>query len=390
MRYVLSAIFLFAALMLGAQAQAKILAKDAGPGAVWIEAKGEAPLEGEETAYQKEALDRARRAALEEGGKTFIESQTQVENFETVKDQIYSYTEGLVTDVTTIRKGEAGDRYFVVIQCKVHTSDLENKWQALRALVESRGKPRVMVTISETVNGVYSRSGTAQTIIQDELLKRRIPMVDESQMKAISENDLKEAQLDQDLAKVIAIGKRFNAEIIIVGTSEARNEGVAQTYGVPLHRFNAEVQIRAVKTSNGELMSSKRASANASAREQQKAEKDCMAKAAQDISIETVRQLVSMWFFEEDRGNNITVNIDGVSYNSLRKLETALKANKKIKNVNRRSYAKKVAQIEVQAMMTPDQLVDAIMDSKAGEFDVKGTGASTIDLTAKEGDGGGE
>jgi len=348
---------------------------------VWVETRGEAPLEGDEESYKKEALDVARRNALEEAGKTFIESQTKVENFETIYDRIFSYTEGLVTDITFLKRGEDDDRYVVVIRCKVHTEGLENKWQALRALVDRRGKPRIMVTISETINGRYSRSGTAQTMIQDELLKRRMPLVDEGQMKAIKEGELKDAQLDQDIAKIAAIGRRLNAEIVVVGTSEARYEGAVTTYGVNLHRHNAEVQVRAVKTSTGELIVSKRSSQNASARERQKSEKDALAKAGQRVSIDTVRQLISTWFFEEDRGANVTLNIKGISYKALRNLEKYLKSEKKVKNVNRRAYARKNAQIEVQTLLSVDELVDLVMDSEVAEFDVAGTHASAVDLT---------
>jgi len=279
MRACLAFVTAAAIVLLSPVARARILKRDAGPGAVWVEAKGEAPLEGDEEDYKKEALDRAKRAALQEGGRTFIESQTKVEDFETIYDRVFTYTEGIVTDTEILKQGEKYDRYYVKIRCKVHTANLVNKWQALRALIERRGKPRIMVTIGERVNNRYSRTSTAQTLIQDELLKRNMPLVDEAQMKAINDKQLQAAQLEQNLAAIAAIGRKFNAEIVIAGMCESKYEGMKQTYGVPLHRANAELTLKAVKTSDGTLMVSKRVSMNASARERNKAEKDAMANA---------------------------------------------------------------------------------------------------------------
>jgi len=372
---------LFAVLLAAPAANAKILSKSAGPGAVWVRVRDKAPYEDDKDAARKEALERAMRRALEEGGKIFIESQTKVENFETIHDRIFTYTEGIVTDVTVEKEGILDSEFYVVyIVCKVHTQDLVNKWQALRALVEKRGKPRIMVTISETINRRYSRSGTAQTLIQDELLKRRMPLVDERQMQSLKELELKEAQLDQNLSKIVQLAKQQNAEIVIVGTSEANYEGVRTTYGVNLHKYNAEVQVRAVKTSTGELMVSKRASVNASATERQKAEKDALAKAGKAVALDTVRQLVSMWFFEEDRGANIVVRINGIGYKPLKKMMDFLERNKKVKSAKRRSYKRKVAVVEVQTHLDVDALIDLIMDSGAAEFEVDETGASNIML----------
>jgi len=373
-------------LVVALPSEAKILNRDAGPGAVWVETKGEAPIEGDEDAYKKEALDRAKRAALEEGGRTFIESQTKVENFQTIKDQIFTYTEGIVTDTTILKKGERYDRYYVKIRCKVHTQGLANKWQALRALIEKRGKPRIMVVIAETNNGVYSRSGSAQTLLQDELLKRRMPLVDESQMKAISEKQLKAAQLDQDLATIAAIGRKFNAEIVIAGVCEGRYAGIQNAYGVNLHRSNAELTLKAVKTSNGDLLVSKRVSINASARERQKAEKDAMAKAGQAIALPVINDLVRQWFFEEDRGMNITVKITKIGYREMRKMQKALKKNKKIKSVNRRNYSNKIVEFEVQTMYNSTELLDVIMDLEIAELDVKVQQPNILELVVIEED----
>jgi len=103
-------------------------------------------------ANRQMAINDAKRAAVEQGVGSLIDSKTKMANFEILSDKIYSRASGYVTNYSILSEGKAPDGvYTVTIQAEVQTASIKNDLRAIGILMAQIGNPRFMaVYIPET------------------------------------------------------------------------------------------------------------------------------------------------------------------------------------------------------------------------------------------------
>lgn len=81
--------------------------------------------EGREPIAREKALEEAKRAAIEKALGTRMESRTVVENFQVIRDRIFSHASGYLSNVEVLeeRKTDFGT-YEVTIRAEVKTSEM--------------------------------------------------------------------------------------------------------------------------------------------------------------------------------------------------------------------------------------------------------------------------
>lgn len=199
-----------------------------GEGETEVLAEGVAALsfQGGADIARDHALDDALRKAVEQGVGVYINSETQVENFQLLSDNIYSRTRGYVTGYRIISEGQDGDLYRVVVRAVVNTGDIENDLAAIGILLEEQGRPRVMVVVKElddwsdlsdegaTISGVL-----LETMLLDQFRQKGFPVVDAATVEDILQREQLRLILSGDDQTAALIGLEAGAEIIITGTA---------------------------------------------------------------------------------------------------------------------------------------------------------------------------
>src|SRR5574341_2097406 len=100
-------------------------------------------------AARDQAIDDAMRKAVQQALGTYVKSETLVENFQLVSDQILSWSAGYVKKYNILRERRTPDNtYEVEMQAVVNLTDLRTDDDALAKLIEKEN-PRVMVMIAE-------------------------------------------------------------------------------------------------------------------------------------------------------------------------------------------------------------------------------------------------
>ncbi len=101
---------------------------------------------GREMIAREKALDEAKRAAIEAAMGTAVESRTVVENFEVVKDQIFSRSAGYLKDLQIIdeTKTDLGT-YEVTIQADVQIPALIDDLDRFRDMIRWQKNPRISI-----------------------------------------------------------------------------------------------------------------------------------------------------------------------------------------------------------------------------------------------------
>lgn len=215
-----------------------------------VEGIGVAAGEGE--GAQKEALSKALRNAIERALGVMVSSESLVKNFQLIEDTIYSNVDGYVTNYEILEdnKGEGGITR-IKVKAEVENSKLENDLRGIKVILEAKGNPKTMVLINESFDG--DPYPLISSSIEDYLNKKTFPLVDRNQIALIKEEDSKDLANDPEKAKIL--GARYGAELLITGVAEGRMGSINESYGVKVYSCSSTLNIKAVSSDTGALLS---------------------------------------------------------------------------------------------------------------------------------------
>ena len=198
--------------------------------------------EGRRDIARDRAIKDALRKAVEQGVGTFISSETVVENYEVLKDRIFSKAEGYVSEYKVVRERAEDGLYRVLVRAKVKLGDIKRDLQAIGILVERRGRPRTMVLVGDD---------DVRALVEERLISLNFPLVDYGTVVRNTEKDVLDAALkgDRKLARKVAM--RNGAEIYVIGSVKTE-EGIYRGRKV----YSVKLRLKAVEAATGELLAS--------------------------------------------------------------------------------------------------------------------------------------
>ena len=99
-----------------------------------------------------QALKNAQREAVEQGVGAYVDATTLTQNFEVIRDEIFSASQGFIREFQVLREGRSsgGSAYEVVIRADVQDSRIVDTLTALRVLHQKMGNKRVMIVYAPT------------------------------------------------------------------------------------------------------------------------------------------------------------------------------------------------------------------------------------------------
>ncbi|MCW5830054.1 MAG: flagellar assembly protein T N-terminal domain-containing protein [Deltaproteobacteria bacterium] len=236
---------------------------------------GESVLEGDNVAVARDrALQAAFRNAVEQVVGIVVRSESEMRDFELVRDEIYSQSKGFVQNYEIVSEAPSGDgAYKVTIRARVSTKVLQDSIRDMVDiyLVKNSNKPRTMIFLKEqnvgdTTAAVESANrggralvesismGTVENSMTQVLTDNGFPMIDPQTVSkqiavvgAIGAADITDAQAKK-------LGELTKAEIVIYGNafSKAGN----QIPGTPLHTVSGGLSIKVVHTDTGKIIAS--------------------------------------------------------------------------------------------------------------------------------------
>ena len=135
-----------------------------------VTAEGSAAIiNGNIASAKNQALLNAQREAVEQGVGVILDSKTRSENFQVIKDEVLTSSQGFVTKYLIVCEGQTPDRlsYKVKIKADVAQNLLEDKLSALRILNKKMGNKRVMVVYySDNPNALKRNHGATTAALQ--------------------------------------------------------------------------------------------------------------------------------------------------------------------------------------------------------------------------------
>jgi len=334
-------------------------------------AEGVGDTAGGQAMARDAAVWDALRQAVEQALGAFIQSESIVENYQLISDNIFSKTAGYIQKYHILEEVFRDDLYRVKIKAYVVSGKLENDLAAIGLLMLQKHKPRVMVVIPEqhlARRKVPDPAG--ETEIIKRLLEKGFKIVDQSQVKRIRYNDQVRAALAGDDKTAAKIGLQYGAEVIIVG--EAFSE-FATSGGVlgSMISCRARVEARAIRTDTGEIIAADGKYAAGIDISENIAGKKALQNAGGQLGDYLITQILSGWRSEVVDATTVQLIIIGVDYQQFAKFKMLLKGSVRgVKAIHQRSFSGKRGVLDIDFKGDPQALAEELALKDFGNFKV--------------------
>jgi len=302
---------------------------------------------GTDLSANDEALNRAMRKAIEMGVGSIIDSETMVENYQLLDDQVYSHVKGYVKSYEVINEEVTADGITkVTIRAVVALGMLQKDIKALKITWKRRGNPRIMFIFSEIVDGLEQAGAVTQTTFENAFLKKDFPLIDKSQLQSIKERDA--AMNYADPLKAAELGRRFGAEIVVVGQATSDLVDSSRPYGVSVFAYEATISAKAIKTDSAEMMASDQATAVARGGGRIPTARDSLRNASNELADRLMRQIVERARSEAFNRVNVQLIGDKAGARNRRDFMEELSQMRGIFSVNERSFGNGISIMDVE------------------------------------------
>ena len=253
---------------------------------------------------------------------------------------------GEFTDTwSVVNDGPDGNVYRVTIKAVFHREKLSHALLAIGVKQRTRTWGRVMVVIPEQHLTRFIPDPAAETEIVRQFVEAGYKVVDAQQIQAIRYNDQASAAAKGDNAAAAAIGRKFGAEIIIVG--EAFSQAVEGFGGRPTCR--ARVEARMLRTDDATILAAHGAHQSAPEASEELASKKSLANAGGAVARYFLDQMDKRARTEAGQPRAIELVVSGIAYRNFAVLKDAMKDRiAGILRYNQRNYESERAELEVE------------------------------------------
>lgn len=212
--------------------------------------------EGVSQISREDAIRQAQRSAVEEAVGVFIQSRTEIENFELKKDKILSKTQGYIKRFAVLKESKEGNLFKLKVSATVSLDKIKDDLIAMKILLESMERPKLMILIDEDYKSMDNLGmGIASTEMASLLGAKGFELVDKSQVDAVMNNNQGRQALAGNANAAKALGLKFGAQYVIVGKAVAQDAGEAYP-GSGIKSIQASLQLKVIQTQTGLVLGS--------------------------------------------------------------------------------------------------------------------------------------
>ncbi len=358
-----------------------------------IEAVGTGTIfEGDVAGARDRAIDDALRQAVEQALGTYIESETRVQNYQVVDDNILSWTRGYVRNYTIISDyKKTPELYEVRLRAEVELGDLQRDAEAVKSLIERMGNPRVMVIIDEQNIGDPTgrfrwfevNMTAAETAIMQKFMDSDFPVVDPGTVRENIKREQVLAALQGDNRAAAAIGTSFGAEVVITGKAVAT---VAIGFNMAgMKSCQANITARVVETDVGRVLAT--ASEHAAYPHIDEVTGGTMAiqKAATKLADGLIAKILAKWRDKYYNLGEVKIVLRGLE--SMAQLSDFVNTAKfylrGVKDIYQRHYGGGAAELDVKISGNATQLAREFERRDFGRFTITVESVSANRITAR-------
>jgi len=338
-----------------------------------VEAAGVAVVSGDNAAVARDAaIADALRKAVEQELGAMVSSDTVVENYQVLTDNVYTKTRGYIKSYDVVKEGQSGGLYQVVVRAAVATGPLRDDLSALGLLQNKAGRPRVLFLIAEKNIGQkyyhfwwWGKSeykgetidiSAAETAMKQAFVNNGFTVVDAGRPEDISVADAyRVADLNSIEAK--EIGGSVNAEVVVYGKAIAK-AGPAPKGG-PLAVYIADVTAQAVRVDDGVAIAVAGGHGVSRNISEVSGGTEAIERASTQLAEKLIDQITARW---TSGVNLVTITLNGIdNYQKLIDFKNALKGRVRgVGAIYQKKFSDHEAVFEVETMVPAQDIADDI------------------------------
>lgn len=332
----------------------------------------------------KDAERAALTQALEQAAGLEIGSFSEVQDFELIRDRIFSRAVGTIADFTVLDTQRQADGTFrVTVSAKVNPADImQLSWVEVRNQLSLSGNPKILVLIDERIDGQLQPDSIVQTRLMQMFAERGFDLVSAAGVNRLKTRLSEAAGIQGNVERVAELAKRENAQVIIQGTSNANFAELKRIGGVSLAMYNCDVAAEAYWTDTGDLISAEsipagRSGAQADRRSPQAARKalvkttfpdpDEVRVTAVPLADRLVRSIIKRWVSESTGGGLIELEVRDVDFGAYMEIKRKLEEVGEITDVNA-EFGDRIAQFRLSTKLNGQQLAELLFGRGIGDY----------------------
>ena len=360
-----------------------------------VESTGIASVSGGNLALARDsAIADALRKAVEQAVGTLVASETLVENYQPLRDNVYTKTAGYIRSYTVIREGQSPGLYQATVSAVVAIGNIKDDLGAMGLLHAKAERPRVLFMIAEKSIGRryyafwwWGRSefkgeaidmSAAEASLKERFLEKGFNVVDSSAGTVVIQDAFRVEDLSREGAA--RVGRDLNAEVVVFGKALA-TEGPRMS-GSAVGSYIADITAQAVRVDDGVVLGSAKGHGVSRHISEVTGGTEALSKAAIDLSDKLITQIAAKWSLGPQP---VTLKIDNINdYKRLSDIKNALKGRVRgVSGVYQRKFEGGSATLELDSRLTAQNIADEI--SRLGlKLKVTRTTANTIEAALED------
>ena len=344
---------------------------------------------------RSQALTNAFRQAVEQGVGVLIQSNTIVQNFQLISDNIYSKSQGYVKHYEIIDEGQRSDSnsYFVTIRATVNMAEIGTDLRSLGILEDMVGNPKIMSLIQEvsmTSEGrVLVEDASSSIALEEELNKKNFELVDRAQVNKIRAQEMQRMGAffmddlfdDPDaIARIAQAAQEYGAQYLLMGNGLI--ESMPRSGG--MFRAIATFKCKIVNASTAEKVALTQVAESGAGPNRSAADMSAGRRAGEVAAPSIIGQVIQDWSKSANEGVQYVIKLYGVtSYGRQgRKFMKAVRSIAGVTSCDKRLWDAQLGRLEMDVSFkgNSEDLIDNI-------FEVAGTipGFEAFDMETQTG-----
>lgn len=340
-----------------------------------VEATGVATIAGGNTAIARDsAIGDALRKAVEQAVGTIVSSETMVENYRVLRDNVYTKTQGYIKSYDVVSEGQSQGLYQTTVRAAVALGPLKDDLSALGILQRKAQRPRVLFLIAEKnighkyyvfwwwgkseYKGETIDISAAETAMKEAFVKNGFNVVEPapgSDRVIEVSSAFRVADLTGEDAR--SIGKDLNAELVVYGKAIARES--SRPEGSSIGTYIADVTASAVRVDDGVVLAVSGGHGTSRNISDISGGTEAITRASTQLASKMMDQIITRW---TSGLNIITIRLNGINdYRRLIDFKNALKGRiRGVEAVYQRKFDEGEAVFEVDSKVPAQEIADEI------------------------------
>ncbi|MCK6484261.1 MAG: hypothetical protein HUU22_11670 [Phycisphaerae bacterium] len=325
--------------------------------------------EGVTPAAAEEARLDALRVAVQNVCGSFINAQSEIEEFALVRDKVLEQPVGFARVVKVVRGPEAMEGFTqITLEAEVFPAIFERRWAEFAHIKQREGNPRMVLIVVEDDDPTDLNppvvNGIAQRELEDFFLKHDVRLMDKDISDEVRRRDLELAARSGDDSKAAAAGAAFKADVVVVGQVEVRQGSSVFLEGREIKRWDAPLSIRVIQTDSGAVLVSRNYAAADVRSTALGTARDALIAVARQRAPDILSDIGEAWRKRATAGRTIQVTFEPCTRSRFKALQAAMIAHKGVTGgadgFALRELENQVAAVEVNWKYDLSQLADRL------------------------------